>query len=237
MRERLATWFKAGKAAVIARMPGSTNGSKARNLLSFLALFWAVALFLEAVFAAYGVPLFVDGPVARIFAIFWSLMACVVFSIICVGIVFLHSQSKPIRAGRLLRDTAFSSGYTVCSFALLFRYIGVKGEGADGLALCFASGDVCTCNTGPIDHLYLSLVTFTTLGYGDLSLCQYRLVAGLEALLGNLHLGIFVGAVFYYLSEAGRSGNRSALQNQSAQQQSERTDRAEDEQPEGKANG
>lgn len=45
----------------------------------------------------------------------------------------------------------------------------------------------------PLDYIYFSIVTFTTLGYGDFSpLQEYRLLAASQALLGYVYLGSIV---------------------------------------------
>lgn len=50
---------------------------------------------------------------------------------------------------------------------------------------------------GITDYLYFSAVTFSTLGFGDFSPSpNARLIAAIEAIFGNLHLGIIVGAIF-----------------------------------------
>lgn len=58
---------------------------------------------------------------------------------------------------------------------------------------------------GNISHnlvggIYLSIVTWTTLGYGDLSPTEStRMLAGLESMVGYLYLGIFVAFTIKYL--------------------------------------
>jgi ABC-type spermidine/putrescine transport system permease subunit I len=50
--------------------------------------------------------------------------------------------------------------------------------------------------TDPIDCLYFSITTFTTLGYGDFRpSVPIRLLAGTEALVGDLALAAFIWAV------------------------------------------
>ena len=46
------------------------------------------------------------------------------------------------------------------------------------------------------------MVTFSTLGYGDFSpVPSGRIMAALQGLLGNLHLGLLAGSVFLALSK------------------------------------
>ncbi len=46
------------------------------------------------------------------------------------------------------------------------------------------------------DALYFSIVTFTTLGYGDFQpVPEFRIVAALQALSGYIFLGLFIGLV------------------------------------------
>lgn len=53
------------------------------------------------------------------------------------------------------------------------------------------------------DALYFSIVTWTTLGYGDLRPVEgLRLVAATEALLGYLHMGLLIPLVWWILTEA-----------------------------------
>ena len=53
--------------------------------------------------------------------------------------------------------------------------------------------------------LYFSIVTWTTLGYGDLQpIEQLRLVAAFEALLGYVYLGLIVGLTVHVGAERAR---------------------------------
>ena len=53
--------------------------------------------------------------------------------------------------------------------------------------------DMTTC-------LYFSIVTFTTLGYGDFApTANVRLLAALEAILGYVFLGLLIGTTIFHL--------------------------------------
>jgi hypothetical protein len=65
--------------------------------------------------------------------------------------------------------------------------------------------DTTTQNT-----LFFSIVTFTTLGYGDFQPTpRMRLIAASEAIIGYLYLGLLVGAAI----DAGRRGRSSPSKN------------------------
>lgn len=202
---RFFTRFVALRAKIIEWMPGSDPGSRFRNLLSCLAAIWSALIGVEIFVAGLGVPLFVDDTLSRLLAFLWMTTAVISFYIVCVGVIFLHTSDRPILGGRLIRDTVISGVFTTVSFALFYRYVGVSGSNLDGAALCYGHPDI-RCYTGPFDHLYYSLVTFSTLGYGDMALLRWRLLSAFQAVLGNLHMGIFVGAVFYYLTPAKTTG-------------------------------
>ncbi|MDD5008033.1 MAG: ion channel [Syntrophorhabdaceae bacterium] len=69
---------------------------------------------------------------------------------------------------------------------------------------------------GKVSHdflgaIYLSIVTWTTLGYGDLRPTEsVRIFAGIEALTGYLYLGLFVAFVINYLFMAQRGKKDNA---------------------------
>jgi len=55
--------------------------------------------------------------------------------------------------------------------------------------------------TSVFDFYYFSTVTFSTLGYGDLSpVPAGRVIASVQAIIGNLHLGVLVAAAFLVAS-------------------------------------
>jgi hypothetical protein len=57
--------------------------------------------------------------------------------------------------------------------------------------------DDTTPVTSPSDFLYFSIVTWTTLGYGDLKPTQLsRMFAASEALLGYIAMGLYLSLVF-----------------------------------------
>ncbi|MXY33864.1 MAG: two pore domain potassium channel family protein [Boseongicola sp. SB0676_bin_33] len=59
------------------------------------------------------------------------------------------------------------------------------------------------------DALYFSVVTFTTLGYGDLAPREeYRLVAAFQAIYGYVFLGAFVGTLVTVFNAAPRAPRR-----------------------------
>lgn len=233
MRGRLLL-IRAGRAlqqarqGLVRRLPGKTPGSRMRNLLIYSTAAWACAILAEITLAGLGLPLFVAGSVFFGLALLWALTAVAAFGTVCLGVILLHSQARPVSSGRLLRDTSVSAVFTTAAFALLYRYIGLDGAGLDGAALDFGPCRALQERpSGPLDQLYYSLVTFSTLGYGELTLCRWRLVSAVQATLGNLHLGIFVGAAFYYLATPGRAEAGST--DNAVDQQRKRADRAEGE--------
>ena len=59
------------------------------------------------------------------------------------------------------------------------------------------------------DALYFSVVTFTTLGYGDMAPREaYRLVAAFQAIQGYVFLGAFVGTLVAVFNVAPRTPPR-----------------------------
>lgn len=199
------TFLIAKRDQMYSQMPGSTFGSKARNMLSLVAAVWTVCVLLEIIVAeATGLSPLRGTLANRALALFWVLMAIAIFTTTVLAAIRLHGRRYQIAAGRLLRDVTISACLTIVSFAWYYRFIGLHSGGGIPNAQCFfTSGSHCTCDAGALDSLYFSIVTFSTLGFGDFTACTNKIVSALQALLGNLHLGIFVGAVFYFLSESG----------------------------------
>ncbi|MEM9421271.1 MAG: potassium channel family protein [Pseudomonadota bacterium] len=92
---------------------------------------------------------------------------------------FRTSNTFRVNVPRLFRDTLISSAVNISAFATVYIRSGIDPNGS------------------PLDHLYFSAVTFSTLGFGDYSPEKSgKLFAAFEALLGNLHLGFIVAATF-----------------------------------------
>lgn len=82
-----------------------------------------------------------------------------------------------------------SIGYVVIEYAKVYLFHGVSNSSYWGITNHL--------KLDRFDSLYFSITTFTTLGYGDFSpLPENRLMAGGEALLGYIMLGVFVSILF-----------------------------------------
>ena len=75
---------------------------------------------------------------------------------------------------------------TIFAFATLYQRAGILY----GQEISFS----------PVDALYFSVVTWTTLGYGDFQPTEsLRLLAALQALLGTFFIPILIAAVLFSL--------------------------------------
>lgn len=167
---------------------GTTRGSRLRRLFSHLVAALICILICEAFISGY---LGATGAVL-VSAIALVVPALVFFLLVCVSVVFLSSQEFYPDPLRLAWDTVLSITFTVLTFALLYRAVGFD-----------LNGD-CTGPYGIRDSIYFSSVTFSTLGYGDFRPCEgARLWAALQAIVGNLHLGLIVGAAFLSIQKKG----------------------------------
>lgn len=107
------------------------------------------------------------------------------FSYVVVRTPFRSGMKS--NAARLLADTILSSAYFVCAFSLIYSVLGINWSSVVEPDRAF---DI-------LDNLYFSAVTFSTLGYGDIQPVRASQgYAAIEAILGNLHLGMIVGATF-----------------------------------------
>lgn len=118
--------------------------------------------------------------------IFWS---GIYFALIILVIPFLtahHARPSPFW---FMVVTIVSISLTILSYSLVYRHFGIIGP--DGSEALLKVGD----------YLYFSAVTFSTLGYGDFRPApDARLFAAFQSILGNLHLGMTVGVLFYAIS-------------------------------------
>ena len=151
---------------------------------------------IEAILAQYQRPLLVEpvaGPALIVYVV-------VYFLVVVVGVIFLTSRHFRPSASRLARDTLISIALTILCFAVFYRNTGITLDGS------------CPQDVPPSDAIYFSAVTFSTLGYGDFRPCPYvasRLVAAFHAIFGNLHLGLIVGAAFFFAQSDDPSGDQT----------------------------
>jgi len=118
---------------------------------------------------------------------------------ICAGfiapflIIYSAVRSRPPTTGGALISFLFSMVVLIMSFSDIYE----------------ASGLVIDTTTKPEprpivtrrDATYFSVVTWTTLGYGDLQpYGSCRTIAAAEALIGNIFLGSFIALLFTFLT-------------------------------------
>lgn len=168
---------------------GRSPASKLRWAFTILCSVASIALLFEAAsatqFELFNRHLQVVATVA-------ALSSPAYFFLVVVTVIFLTDKHFKVQPIRLAIDTVVSTVFTIVCFSVLFR--------AKGISLV----ENCEQPIEKLTSLYFSAVTFTTLGYGDFRPCeQSRLWAALEALLGNLHLGVIVGAAFLVVASGG----------------------------------
>ncbi|MEX0339360.1 MAG: ion channel, partial [Arenibacterium sp.] len=92
---------------------------------------------------------------------------------------------------RLARDGAISMLLNLMAFSILYRTFGIS----------LTDSCIGPETTQASSALYFSMVTFSTLGYGDFRPCDVtRLWAASQAIIGNLHLAVLVAAAFLVAS-------------------------------------
>lgn len=178
---------------LLDRFPGTTQGSRLRRAFSYCVMVLVVCLALEVALAEFGRPLFYGPWLTGIVAS----LSVVYFAVVLVAVIFLTSHKFRVDPVRLALDGALSALFMTLSFATLYRHWGISLNAG------------CDMAFRPLDSVYFSAVTFTTLGYGDFRPCEWaRLPAAGQALLGNLHLGIIVGAAFFLAQDPPRGPAR-----------------------------
>jgi hypothetical protein len=177
--------YRSPAHAALGWRRASSHGSNGRRLLMRSAVGVSALLAVDLVMATQ----ISSPPLSLIAAQCLIGFAVLVFCWNVLSIPLLTDHSFRPNPQRLFTDTLLSSLLTMLSFAQLFR--------SRGIQLTIGSDDPAV-----LDHLYFSVVTFSTLGYGDFApLEATRLYAGFLAILGNMHLGMLVGALFYLASQ------------------------------------
>lgn len=162
----------------------STPGSDQRRMFMRLSMYlsvgyvvWAL-VFGRAVTTGYSVGL----SIAAVTLIASSLL--IFFQIVLLMPFRDNGSEFKLDVWRLLLDTMISSLFMIVAFSVLYRNVGLVQNNLD-------------LRPTALDAIYFSSVTFSTLGYGDFApQPSIRIIAAAQALLGNLHLGMIVGATF-----------------------------------------
>jgi len=111
-----------------------------------------------------------------------------VFAFFILFSPFFEAARKRFSPEQMLSGVGVSSLLTITAFALLFRWLGIIGPNE--------------LPGTPLEILYFSAVSFSTLGYGDFRPAEgARLLAAAQAILGNLHLGLLVATAFAAFSD------------------------------------
>jgi len=161
--------------------PGNVSARRGSNLRRLATrASWVVILSImlqRDVFFPY--PNSVAANILIVFVVTWSIYY---FVFVVAVIPFLTSEKFVPKASRLFSDGCASALQIIAAFGLLYMWLGIEPE----------------CGLQTLDHFYFSAVTFSTLGYGDFAPAHdAKLLAAFQAIIGNLHLGIIVGSVFF----------------------------------------
>src|ERR1035437_10071569 len=126
---------------------------------------------------------------------YWFSTLVYVNAVLLLLMLYLQIVSIPLQLnwsrnmyGGLLRRQFFLVGYTALIYATHFYFGGIIET--DGQKASF------------LDALYFSFTTWTTLGYGDLTVIhQLRLATSLEALTGVFTITVLTALVWLYCQE------------------------------------
>ncbi|MGB0508089.1 MAG: ion channel [Pikeienuella sp.] len=169
---------------------GSTHGSQSRRLGSYFIGVSIIVLTIEAILDQH---FQIRGFSSPFVAYLLALVSVLYFLFVVVGVIFLSTDQFSPDPRRLAIDTVLSIVFTILSFSLIYRF--------NGISLNLA----CEVNDSA-DIIYFSTVTFSTLGYGDFRPCpDSRPFAALQAIIGNLHLGLIVGCAFFFTQKRAPS--------------------------------
>lgn len=162
----------------------STPGSDARRMTIRLCLYWSAGCFLWAL-----APLGTASPdysvSSSVAAVAFIVASLLIFFQVVLLIPFRDNNDDfQLDTWRLVFDTMISAIFMISAFSILYQNVGLLTGGK-------------MTRPSLLDAIYFSSVTFSTLGYGDFApRPSTRMIAAVQALLGNLHLGMIVGATF-----------------------------------------
>lgn len=149
-------------------------------------LIWPLALLISAAMAC-GIGSYFSGSQILVVAL-WTILT-IAFALAVVGLFSYLQKATAITAGHLYTAASIYLLLTLAFFALYTTIATIHPDAFE------------KTGAGPtrhsVDLLYFSLVTLTTVGYGDIVPVreEVRLIAGLEAAAGVLYVAITVATL------------------------------------------
>ncbi|MEM7506779.1 MAG: ion channel [Pseudomonadota bacterium] len=190
-------WCAIGLSWVTGFYPNELPGSTFRFIVQRFAILLVLALIFVFDFGAVLDP---EKDADVVFK--WFSFACTIFFFfnnIVVPLLlsnlgprlrWLRAPSFKLSGWRLMVDILISGTLCVLSATLIFSEFPIV-DTADKEYV-----------PAQLDYLYFSVVTFSTLGYGDFRSGEaLRLPASMLAVAGNIHLGLLAGSVFFALQD------------------------------------
>ena len=184
---RIVTFFLIQLTFLDALLVGiSAGGDKYRRLARFLVATWLMTAVLES--ASMVTDYEQWGHVFQLVAGF----AFSVFIVSCLAVMLLYI----LRSGKISTECLFAaaSAYLLMGFAfgIFYNAIMVVNPGA---FIGLRGADTGVGGSQIVELIYFSLVTLTTLGYGDIAAISpfARMVTALEAVVGQLYMTLLVG--------------------------------------------
>jgi len=149
------------------------------------ALFWYVGVTMAANLLVISAMLTKRDDIVQILPLVWFFGIVSFVASLSVFAAYFHDDISNLTAwGAILVNGCLTIGV----FSAIHAGLGI-----------YDGGDPPTITHDPWTGLYFSIVTFTTLGYGDFQPTHdLRLIAGTEALLGYVFLGLMVGIVIHH---------------------------------------
>jgi hypothetical protein len=155
----------------------------------------------RAFFPAFMLGLLFFGPIGTDWNLLLNIMSAWIMLVSFVAFIKtvrgrlprLHNNERFV-AFSVFYELGMIAAVAVIYYALLYKQLGLL-EGEKPV-------------TDPLDFLYFSIVTWTTLGYGDIrpAAAASKLFAASEALYGYSFMGLYIALVFYAISS--RTGSK-----------------------------
>lgn len=176
--------FKAFQFHVLGFRGSATPGSDARRVTIRLCLYWSLGSFIWALATATATPSDYSIGASIGATAFICASSLIFFQIVLLMPFRDNNEDFQLDAWRLVYDTMVSAVFMISVFSVLYKNVGLLSNNE-------------IVRPSMLDAIYFSSVTFSTLGYGDFAPHpSARMIAATQALLGNLHLGMIVGATF-----------------------------------------